>query len=563
MKFKNQMFKALTLCGFAALRETNSYSDSATPKIQNPKSKIQNRMTVEELLAKYEAGVRDFSGLDLPEANLSGAKLSEANFSHANLSVINLSGANLSGANFSHAMLNVARLSGAYLSQANLKGASLNVANLIRADLSRAQLQSASLIRAELIRADLSRADLLKADLSSADLREAALRHAILRQANLSEANLKDGFLTGANLEGANLYNTDLRRTDLSGANFRDAEMKHANLSHAKLSGANLSGANLRWADLSGANLRWADLSGAKLSGANLIGADLSNANLTNASLVHADLTQARLIKAEWVGADLTGATLTGAKLYATSRFGLKTEGMTCEWVDLSPAGDRSIIQHFNTEESRDFFNETPPTIRIIVDRPLDHEANFAIAGAYYQIAQQYREFKQPPTMEINRRRTVLTFRVDSDASLFPTAYMAILPFRDAAITHKNIHKALAMIAGDNISPIGKITPDQIKQLNALIDKAKDNTAVIKEVKNILNITAKILFFKAPTQIILTNTSAQTLTIHDHPNFGKKFLDNLDINSSSYDINSIDEAKTLMPSYSMICDFLKGFHFSS
>jgi uncharacterized protein YjbI with pentapeptide repeats len=511
-------------------------------------------MNVEELLAKYEAGVRDFSGVDLPEANLSGVKLNEVNFRHANLSVVNLSGANLSGANLSHAQINVARLSGAYLSQANLNHASLNVANLIRADLSRAQLQSASLIRAELIRADLSRADLLSANLSCADLREAALRHAVLRYANLSEANLRDGFLTEASLEGANLNNTDMSGADLSGANFRDAEMRQANLSQANLSGANLSGANLRWADLSGANLSWADLSGAKLSGANLIGADLSNANLTNASLVHANLTQARLIKAEWVGADLSGATLTGAKLYSTSRFGLKTEGMICEWVDLSPSGDRSIIQHFSTEESREFFNETAPTIRIIVDRPLDHEANFAIAGAYYQIAQQYHELKQPPSVEIGLRRIVFTFRVDSDINLLPIAYVAILPFQDAANTQNNILRVLATINSENTSPY------LFQELTTLIEKARDKATVMRQVKNILKITSKLNFFQAPTQTILTNSSAQSLIIHDHPRFGR-LIDTSNNHASDYNEHSLDTAKAIVPSLSLVIDFFQGFHY--
>ncbi|AKG23832.1 pentapeptide repeat-containing protein [Calothrix sp. 336/3] len=515
-------------------------------------------MTEEELLEKYAIGYRDFSHIDFSEANLSGAKLDDANFRHGNFSIANLSGTHFNGADFSYGKLNVARLSGAYLCQAKLNRTSLNVANLIRADLSRTQMRGASLIRAELIRADLSRADLLAANLKGADLREATLRHAILQQANLSEVNLRDSFLTGANLQQANLTNADLSRSDLSSANFREAELRQTNLTHANLSGANLSGANLRWADLSGANLRWADLSGAKLSGANLIGADLSHANLTNASLVHADLTEARLIKAEWVGADLSGATLTGAKLYSTSRFGLKTDNITCEWVDLSPAGDRKIIQNFTSEDARDFFNETPPTIRIIVDRSLDHEAHFAIAGAYYQIAQQYRSLQQPPTMEIGRRRTVLTFRIENDASLFALAYLVILPFRDANSTQKNIQKVLTMI---NHEDMDILEPKLLQQLNHLVATAQDNAVMIKKLKSTLKITTKIKFFHAPTQIILTNSNAHNLIIHDHPHFGKRFIEESDNKSDKYAESTMEIAKVYMPSRNMIIDFLKGFHY--
>ena len=59
---------------------------------------------VKELLTRYEAGERDFAGLDLYKANLrgdnlSGAKLSEADLGEAHLSEADLRGANLSGAN--------------------------------------------------------------------------------------------------------------------------------------------------------------------------------------------------------------------------------------------------------------------------------------------------------------------------------------------------------------------------------------------------------------------------------------------------------------------------------
>ncbi len=520
-------------------------------------------MTVEEFLEKYTVGIRDFSGVDLAEANLNGAKLSEVILTHANLNVVNLSGAILNGANLRYAKLNVARLSGAHLSNADLKGASLNVANLIRADLSRAQMRKTSLIRAELIRANLSRADLHKANLRNADLREASLRQANLREANLSLACLKGGFLTGANLESANLANVDLTKSDLSGANLRDAELRQANLTRANLSGANLSGANLRWADLSGANLSWADLSGAKLSGANLSYANLSHANLTNTSLVHANLHQAKLIQADWVGADLSGATLTAAKLFATSRFGLKTEGIICEWVDLSPTGDGSLIKYFHIDEARDFFNAHPSLIRIIVDRPLDHEAHFAIAGAYYQISQKYPELKHPPTLDIDRRRTVFSFRVDNDEALFPTACIATLPWKDAAIAHQNSLRLLELLKSEDTANDGCIPFYRIQRITQAIENALINADNIKQMQNILTLVTKIPFFHAPTQIILSNSSAQTIILHEHPNFGQRLANRSDINESVF-ADTYHEAVKLTPfCVGTVVAFMKGFNYSS
>ncbi|MBU7581955.1 MAG: pentapeptide repeat-containing protein [Nostoc sp. TH1S01] len=518
-------------------------------------------MTVEELLEQYAAGVTNFSGIELCEANLSGVKLCGVNLSEANLSVVNLSGANLSEANLSHATLNVARLSGVNFVGTNMNHASLNVANLIRSDLSRAQMRGASLVRAELIRAELSRADLYEANLSNADLREATLRKANLRRANLHETILKGCSLAGANLEMANLNAADLHRSDLSGANLRDAEFKQANLTHANLSGADLSGANLRWADLSGANLSWADLSGAKLSGANLMGANLSNANLTNTSFVHANLTEAILIKAEWVGADLTGATLTGAKLHSASRFGLKTEGMICEWVDLSPKGDRSIIQKFEADDPREFFNETPPTIRIIVDAALEPEANFALAGAYFHIAQEYRIIKQPPSMEIGRRRTVFTFRVDSDEALLPTACLAILPFRDATSTHKSIYQVVEILNKEDVPDIDIKISHRVKHLTTLIEQAISQAQTIRQMKKNLELAAKLNFFRAPTQTILTNSSAQTLTVYDNPYFGKKFINTSRLDAAFLTDKSSETATLASLPLNLVVDFLKSFHY--
>ncbi|MCT7949511.1 pentapeptide repeat-containing protein [Ancylothrix sp. C2] len=505
-------------------------------------------METEEILRKYAAGVRDFQAANLCEANLSRATLSGANLSQANLSIANLGGANLSGANLSHAKLNVAKLNGANLNGANLNGADLNVANLIRADLSDASLIQAALIRAELIRVDLSRANLSEANLNGASLREAKLRQANLAGANLSEADLTNASLKAANLERSTLRETDLRGADLSGANLRNAELRRANLSGAKLIGADLSGANLRWADLSGATVRWADLSEAKLSGANLRGADLSNANLLNASLVYSDLTQSNLIEVDWMGADLSGATLTGAKLYEVLRYGLKTEGLICEWVDLSENGDRSTIYRLTPEDSKKFFNQTLPTVRITVDAPLTADAHLALAVAYHQVAQIYPALSNPPNIEVSGRRTTLTFRINSDARLFSTAYVAILPFKDAVISQEKIFRLVEMIESPDISN--------------LLNQATGKLADIKKSETFTKMVKREKFFAAPTLTVLTNSGNRTLDVHHNPNFGKRWLsatENIELSASSLSENQ----QLALPPVSVVISFIQGLHFLS
>jgi len=234
---------------------------------------------------------------------------------------------------------------------------------------------------------------------------------------------------------------------------------------------------------------------------------------------------------------------------------------MIYEWVDLSPTGDHSIIQYFNSLDSRDFFNETPPTIQIIVDRPLDYEANFVLAGAYYQIAQQYRELKQPPNIEIGHRRTVFTFQVDSDESLMPIAYVAILPFKDAAITQKSICTVVEMIISEDIAKLGIKAPECVKKLTTLLEQAMENAATINRMKKKLEIAAKFNFFQAPTQTILTNSSAKNLVLHNHPNFGKKFINHSDVTSSVFGEISTEAEKFMIPPRSMVVNFFQGFHY--
>lgn len=514
-------------------------------------------MNAKEILEKYAAGVRDFCAVNLSEQNLNGANLSGANFSEANLSVANLSGANLSGADLSRAKLNVTRLSGANLSKAKLIKASLNVANLIRADLAEAQLTQASLIRAELIRAELSRADLQYATLSGADLREAALRQARLNHTNLSEADFRGASLAGAILEGANLNGANFSKADLSGSNLRDADLRQANLSKANLSGADLTGANLRWTNLNQANLRWSDLSNAKLSGANLRGADLTNASLLNASLVHTDLTQARLIKARWIGADLTGATLTGAKLYAVSRFGLKTTGVICDWVDLSPHGDQSEIFQVSRENSSQFFNETLPTVKIIIDAPLDFKANLALASTYHQIAEIYPAFDTTPSLEVSDRRTELIFRIDSNSKLFTFAYLAILPFQDAKATHRHLLVLVNSIQSQDLQSLGIQQQQQLWQFITAVSQSLTQIESINRLKIVPTLQKPVDLFKAPTHTVVTNSSTQSLNIYYNPAFGKPLMNQASSSELSTS-TSIQMSELLQPPMDTVVEFIRA-----
>ena len=139
-------------------------------------------MTAEELLERYAAGERDFSGVEIDFARFNDAKLSS----------INLSGAILFGA----------KLNRANLSRANLGSAWLEDANLCRANLSHAIVSEGILVESILIGADLSFVDLTECPLIDANFTRARLNGTILGiRPLLQGANLTDVDLSQSRIE--------------------------------------------------------------------------------------------------------------------------------------------------------------------------------------------------------------------------------------------------------------------------------------------------------------------------------------------------------------------------
>lgn len=115
-----------------------------------------------QLTQQYEAGERNFAGInlkdealpginltltDLQEANLVWCNLQKASLSHANLASAQLRHANLTDANLQGAKLQGTDLQGAKLQGANLSWATLRGTNLTDADLTNVNFQNATLER--------------------------------------------------------------------------------------------------------------------------------------------------------------------------------------------------------------------------------------------------------------------------------------------------------------------------------------------------------------------------------------------------------------------------------
>jgi uncharacterized protein YjbI with pentapeptide repeats len=150
--------------------------------------------------------------------------LVEANLVNKTHSVIDLDGADLTTAR---------------LRDANFREVDLSGTHLHRADMSQAKLAGANLSRADMSRAQLVGADLRGADLSEVDLSEAFMYDAVLTGASLRKSLLPGAQLNGANLRGTDFTGAILRGSDLPGANLlRKHIPEWFNLPEVELSGA-------------------------------------------------------------------------------------------------------------------------------------------------------------------------------------------------------------------------------------------------------------------------------------------------------------------------------------
>ena len=200
----------------------------------------------------------------------------EPNGRRANLSYLDLSNFALDGLDLSEA-----DLTGARLFNVTARETKFDQAILYGADLRDADLRKASLVRADLRGACLRGANLAGAVMVHCDLREG--RTALQDRAEgyrVLKHQMRPGELDHAILTGADLTGAQLGGLAGMAADFRDAVMVGVTLSGAKMKNARLDGADLSNSDLSGT-----DFSGASLRGAVVVGANLSAASLKDADL--------------------------------------------------------------------------------------------------------------------------------------------------------------------------------------------------------------------------------------------------------------------------------------
>jgi uncharacterized protein YjbI with pentapeptide repeats len=197
---------------------------------------------------------------------------------------VDLSGITYTG-NLSGIDLRDADLSGANLCGANLNGADLRDARLTATNLESAQLVGCDLRGARLDNANLKYANLEGGRLDIPDASDITLRRAdrFMRRHATTVTSLQNACLVGANLNRIQGERLCAEQANFAGAKLRSANVPSANLRAARFNGAECTGANFRGASFDFASLVAADFTQADLSECSVFGISAWDIVLTKA----------------------------------------------------------------------------------------------------------------------------------------------------------------------------------------------------------------------------------------------------------------------------------------
>lgn len=152
---------------------------------------MTREMTTDDLLARYNAGERDFAGIELIRIlERDGIGSTIEGLEGANLRSINLRGANLGFVYLVGTDLTNANLFGAYLGGASLFKAILRDANFFSVNLQWVQLSGADLRGADLGHANLSNAIFIGANLTTTYWESTIMADANFRDSTTSTFDL-------------------------------------------------------------------------------------------------------------------------------------------------------------------------------------------------------------------------------------------------------------------------------------------------------------------------------------------------------------------------------------
>lgn len=231
---------------------------------------------LEEIIRRYEAGERNFAGMDLRCISIGYPCFLDTDFNTANLEYSSITSTDFINANFSGANLRLSNLPyflvNSNLSNTNLQGARWRGATFVNVDMTGADLTGADLRSpiaktTKLIGCDLRNANLTDVKIDetvvfvSTIMPNGSIRTDPTRQI-IDAQQLRQRFYMGWEndfeeiiMHDANLWGIDLHGVNMSGACFSCIDFRDANLSIANFSGSSFICCDFRGAYFGGSNL--------------------------------------------------------------------------------------------------------------------------------------------------------------------------------------------------------------------------------------------------------------------------------------------------------------------
>jgi uncharacterized protein YjbI with pentapeptide repeats len=161
-------------------------------------------MTAIELLDRYDAGERDFRGLDL-----SGLQFNPRGIGRRNIIV---DGADFTGANMSKCGIMYQRLSSGIFRSVDFTSTTFDDTPILDCDMSFANFTEASISESSSKRVNFEGANFTKAVFFQSSMFQSILTDAIFRGAKLEESGPGDGKLTRVDFTGVKMFDLDIGR---------------------------------------------------------------------------------------------------------------------------------------------------------------------------------------------------------------------------------------------------------------------------------------------------------------------------------------------------------------
>jgi uncharacterized protein YjbI with pentapeptide repeats len=257
---------------------------------------------------------QDFSGANIPGAQLAKSKITNCNFEAGNLSKCNMEDAVLRGSTFNKCNLGGIRLRDADLHQVEAKTANLTGADCRDADMSEADCSGSTIVNARMEDMILTNADFSGCIMQDTDFDRSEMTSIQLSGCSIENCSFNDVKMPHSNLRGSRVRNSLFHEADVAGINLGDTVITDCNLEGLDLAGVRFLKAKLDHVSFVGANLYNTKFGESTVSECNFSKSNLENANFENVALRGCSFRESEMNGINFIGTDLSDSDIHSIK---------------------------------------------------------------------------------------------------------------------------------------------------------------------------------------------------------------------------------------------------------